>query len=105
MPLSRQEQQQLEATERYTRLEDPDFVRKLQTRSGGSTSEGATVWVLLVVLVGALLLPVGIAAGLAVMGVLGFILLAAGTYGLSDYRPSEKGQAAGKMFRKQQEKH
>ena len=105
MPLSRQEQQQLEVIERYTRLEDPDFVRKMQTRSGGSSSKGATLGVLLMLLVGALLLPVGIAAGHAAMGVLGFILLAAGAYGLSDHRPSEKRHALGKTFRDQHEKH
>ena len=81
MPLSREEQQQLEVIERNIRLEDPAFAEKLHAGIGGTTFKVPNVWVPILLLTGIMLLPVGIATRLAVIAVLGFMLTVIGAYG------------------------
>lgn len=82
MPLSPEEQQQLKAVERYLSSEDPDLARKMRSGSGGTAVRVSNVWVPLMLLIGVMVLPVGIATQLAIVAVLGFILAAAGAYGV-----------------------
>ncbi|WP_169304078.1 DUF3040 domain-containing protein [Arthrobacter sp. CAU 1506] len=81
MPLSPEEQQRLKTIERHLSLEDPDLARKMRSGSGGTAVRVSHVWVPLMLLIGVMALPVGIATQLAIVAVLGFILAAAGAYG------------------------
>ncbi len=82
MPLSPEEQKQLEAIEHYLSLDDPDFAQKLRSGPHASSSNVRNVWVPLMLPIVIMALPVGIAAKLAVVALTGFILAAAGVYGV-----------------------
>jgi hypothetical protein len=81
MPLSPEEQKQLDGIERHLSLEDPDLAAKLRSGARGA-SKMQHAWVPLMLLIGMVALPVGIAAKLAVVALTGFILAAAGAYGV-----------------------
>ncbi|MGW6172411.1 DUF3040 domain-containing protein [Arthrobacter sp. NPDC055138] len=82
MPLSPEEQEQLEAIEHYLSLDDPDFVRRLRSGSRGTSVKARHVWLSLVLLMGIMVLPVGLAAKFLAVAVVGFILAAVGAYGV-----------------------
>ncbi|UNK46279.1 DUF3040 domain-containing protein [Arthrobacter sulfonylureivorans] len=82
MPLSPEEQKQLEAIEHYLSLDDPDLAQKLRSGSHAASSNVRNVWVPLMLPIVIMALPVGIAAKLAVVALTGFILAAAGVYGV-----------------------
>jgi hypothetical protein len=82
MPLSPEEQKQLEAIEHYLSLEDPDLAQKLRSASRGTSVQVRHVWLSLVLLMGIMVLPVGLAAKFVAVAVVGFILAAVGAYGV-----------------------
>jgi len=82
MPLSPEEQQQLEAIEHYLGLEDPDLAQKMRSGFDGTSVKVPSIWVPLMLLIGMMALPVGIAAKLAGVALIGFVLVAAKAYGV-----------------------
>jgi len=105
MPLSPEEQKQLEAIEHHLSLEDPDLVQKLRTGSGGTTVKVSNIWVPLMLMIGVMVLPLGIATQLAIVAVIGFILAAAGAYGVISNSPFGQPEAGAlDEIREQQER-
>jgi Protein of unknown function (DUF3040) len=82
MPLSPEEQKQLDAIEHYLSLEDPDLAQKLRLGSPGTPVKVRKIWVPLMLLLGIMALPLGLAAKLATVVLTAFILAAAGVYGI-----------------------
>jgi hypothetical protein len=82
MPLSNEERKQLEEMERELNVEDPKLAGKLLSGSLGPWLTAPVLFGGLTVMVGFLVLVLGIALQLTVVGVAGFVLMGAGAYWL-----------------------
>jgi uncharacterized membrane protein len=80
MALSNEERKQLEEMERELIVEDPKLARKLLSGSLGTSLTVPVLFGSLTVVVGFLVLVLGIALQLTVVGVAGFVLMCAGAY-------------------------
>jgi hypothetical protein len=82
MPLSDEERKQLEEMERELNVEDPRLARKLLSGSLGTSPAAPALLGILTGVAGFLVLVLGIAQQLTVVGVAGFVLMGAGGYWL-----------------------
>lgn len=80
MPLSDHEQRLLEQMERALYQEDPKFASSLRNVRGGSVDRKRIAFGVLGVVVGLVVVVVGVAISLPVVGVLGFVLMLAGAF-------------------------
>ncbi len=80
MPLSEHEQRLLEQMERALYAEDPKFATALRSPADRRGTRRRSALGVVIALVGAAVLVGGVAASLIVVGVLGFVVMLAGTF-------------------------
>jgi len=80
VPLSEHEQRLLEQMERALYAEDPKFASSLRSSGPRSGSRRAAAFGVLAALAGVALLVGGAATSIILLGVLGFLVMLAGTY-------------------------
>lgn len=80
MPLSEHEQRLLEQMERALYAEDPKFATALRSPADRRGTRRRSALGVVIALVGAVALVGGVAASLVAVGVLGFLVMLAGTF-------------------------
>jgi hypothetical protein len=97
MPLSEHEQRLLEQMEKALYAEDPKFATSLRSAPGSRAARGRAALGVLGVLAGLGLLIAGVATTLIAIGVLGFVVMLAGSvaiYSAFGARPTEEAAAS-----------
>lgn len=87
MPLSDSERRRLEALERDIDSEDPRLALKMQYGSGRIKISADTFLGSMTIAIGVVVLLIGVAVHLTIVGVTGFLLMYAGTYWIVSRRP------------------
>jgi Flp pilus assembly protein TadB len=90
VPLSDREQKLLDELEFDLATKDPRLARVLSSGSAGDRFSAHTYFAALACLIGLVLLIAGIASQVIAVGVIGFLLMGAGTYVLVDDRPEQQ---------------
>ncbi|GAA1775574.1 hypothetical protein GCM10009712_24350 [Pseudarthrobacter sulfonivorans] len=92
MPLSDREQKLLDQLELDLVTQDPRLARELSSGFMGDRFRATTYFAVLACLIGVVLLIAGVASQVTAVGVMGILLMGAGTYGLVDDRPDRTAQ-------------